>query len=53
MGAARTIAELFHFLVQRRAWFLIPVVAGLLVIGILLILAWPTPGLWGSLRSGP
>ncbi len=43
MGALRTIGELFRFLVQRRAWFLIPVVAGLLIIGILLILASATP----------
>jgi hypothetical protein len=43
MGAVRTIGELFQFLVHRRAWFLIPVVAGLLLIGLLLILASATP----------
>lgn len=43
MGVLRTIGELFRFLVHRRAWFLIPVVAGLLLIGILLILASATP----------
>jgi hypothetical protein len=43
MGAVRTIGELFHFLIQRRAWFLIPIVAGLLLIGCLLILASATP----------
>ncbi len=43
MGAVRTISELFLFLVHRRAWFLIPVVAGLLIIGILLVLASATP----------
>ena len=43
MGVLHTIAELFHFLIERRAWFLIPIVAGLLVIGALLILASATP----------
>ena len=43
MGALWTIGELFRFLVHRRAWFLIPIVAGLLMIGILLILASATP----------
>jgi hypothetical protein len=43
VGAVRTIGELFRFLIQRRAWFLIPIVAGLLVIGILLVLASATP----------
>ncbi len=43
MGAVRTISELFLFLVHRRAWFLIPVVAGLLVIAILVVLASATP----------
>lgn len=43
MGVLRTIGELFQFLVHRRAWFLVPVVAGLLLIGLLLILASATP----------
>ena len=43
MGVLQTIAELFRFLIERRAWFLIPIVAGLLVIGVLLILASATP----------
>ncbi len=43
MGALWTIGELFRFLVHRRAWFLIPIVVGLLMIGILLILASATP----------
>jgi hypothetical protein len=43
VGAVRTIGELFRFLIQRRAWFLIPIVAGLLVIGMLLVLASATP----------
>jgi hypothetical protein len=43
VGAVRTIGELFRFLIHRRAWFLIPIVAGLLVIGILLVLASATP----------
>ena len=34
MAASRTIGELFPFLTRRRAWFLIPNVAGLLTIGI-------------------
>ncbi|MFN8522504.1 MAG: DUF5989 family protein [Chloroflexota bacterium] len=43
MGVLRTITELFGFLVHRKAWFLIPIVAGLLMIGVLLILASATP----------
>ena len=43
VGFVQTIGELFHFLVQRRAWFLIPVVLGLLVIGGLIVLAAATP----------
>jgi hypothetical protein len=43
MGAVRTIGELFGFLIQRRAWFLIPIVIGLLLIGGLIILASATP----------
>jgi hypothetical protein len=39
LGFVRTIGELFHFLVQRRAWFLIPIVAGLLLLGALIMLA--------------
>jgi hypothetical protein len=39
LGFVRTIGELFHFLVQRRAWFLIPIVAGLLILGALIMLA--------------
>ena len=39
LGIVRTIGELFHFLIQRRAWFLIPIVLGLLVIGALVVLA--------------
>ena len=39
VGFVRTIGELFHFLVQRRAWFLIPIVVGLLAIGALIVLA--------------
>ena len=39
LGIVRTIGELFHFLVQRRAWFLIPIVLGLLFIGALVVLA--------------
>jgi hypothetical protein len=43
LGFVQTIAELFHFLVQRRAWFLIPIVVGLLAIGALIVLASATP----------
>lgn len=43
LGFVRTIGELFHFLVERRAWFLIPIVVGLLVIGALIVLASATP----------
>lgn len=39
LGFVRTIGELFHFLIQRRAWFLIPIVVGLLFIGALVVLA--------------
>jgi len=43
VGVIRTIGELFQFLIKRGAWFLVPVVAGLLLIGMLLILASATP----------
>jgi hypothetical protein len=39
LGFVRTIGELFTFLIQRRAWFLIPIVVGLLFIGALIVLA--------------
>ena len=39
VGFVRTIGELFTFLSQRRAWFLIPIVVGLLFIGALIVLA--------------
>ena len=43
LGFVHTIGELFHFLIQRRAWFLIPIVVGLLAIGALIVLASATP----------
>jgi hypothetical protein len=43
LGFVRTIGELFQFLVERRAWFLIPIVVGLLFIGALIVLASATP----------
>jgi len=43
VGFVRTIGELFHFLIERRAWFLIPIVVGLLAIGALIVLASATP----------
>jgi hypothetical protein len=39
----QTIVELFKFLVERRAWFLIPIVVGLLFMGALIVLATATP----------
>jgi Family of unknown function (DUF5989) len=39
VGFDRTIGELFTFLIQRRAWFLIPIVVCLLFIGALIVLA--------------
>ena len=39
LGFVQTIGELFQFLIQRRAWFLIPIVVGLLFIGALIVLA--------------
>jgi hypothetical protein len=43
LGFIRTIGELFQFLIERRAWFLIPIVVGLLFIGALIVLASATP----------
>jgi hypothetical protein len=44
LGIFRTIGELLHFLLQdRRGWFLLPIVVGLLVIGALIALASATP----------
>ena len=43
MGWVRITLELFGFLVHRRAWWMIPVVAGLLVVGLLVVLAEATP----------
>ena len=40
MGFLRTIGELLHFLLQdRRGWFLLPIVVGLLALGALIALA--------------
>jgi Family of unknown function (DUF5989) len=43
MGILRIIVELFAFLVHRRAWWMIPVVAGLLMVGLLILVAEATP----------
>jgi hypothetical protein len=43
VGFVRTIGELFQFLIEHRAWFLIPIVVGLLAIGALIVLASATP----------
>jgi len=38
----RILLELFQFLVQRRAWWMIPIV-GLLMVGLMIVLAQATP----------
>ena len=43
VGTVRIIVELFSFLVHRRAWWMIPVVAGLLMVGLLMLVAEATP----------
>ena len=43
VGTVRIIVELFAFLVHRRAWWMIPVVAGLLLVGLLILVAEATP----------
>lgn len=43
MGILRIAVELFAFLVQRRAWWMIPIVVGLLLVGVLVIVAQATP----------
>jgi len=45
VGILRIIVELFAFLVHRRAWWMSPVVAGLLMVGLLIRVAEaPPPG---------
>ena len=39
----RTVLELFTYLVHRKVWWMIPVVAGLLMVGLLIIVAEATP----------
>jgi hypothetical protein len=40
LGLLRTVGELLHFLSQdRRGWFLLPIVVGLLALGALIALA--------------
>jgi hypothetical protein len=43
VGILSTLVELFAFLVHRRAWWMIPIVAGLLMVGLLVIVAQATP----------
>jgi hypothetical protein len=43
VGILRTVAELFTFLVHSRAWWMIPIVAGLLMLGLMIIVAEATP----------
>jgi hypothetical protein len=39
----RILVELFAFMVHQRAWWMIPVVAGLLMVGLLVLVAQATP----------
>ena len=40
LGLLKTVGELLHFLTQdRRGWFLLPIVVGLLALGALIALA--------------
>jgi uncharacterized protein DUF5989 len=39
----RILIELFQFLVQQRAWWMIPIVAGLLMVGAMVVVAQATP----------
>ena len=43
MGILHVTAEPFSFLVHQRAWWMIPIVFGLLVVGLLVVLASATP----------
>jgi hypothetical protein len=43
VGILRILIELFQFLVERRAWWMIPIVAGLLMVGLMIVAAQATP----------
>jgi hypothetical protein len=43
MGVLRILLELFQFMVQRRAWWMMPIVAGLLLVGAMIVVAEATP----------
>jgi hypothetical protein len=43
VGILRILLELFQFLVARRAWWMIPIVAGLLMVGLMIVAAQATP----------
>ena len=43
MAIARITIELFQFMVQERHWWLIPIVFGLLLVGLFVLLAQATP----------
>jgi hypothetical protein len=43
VGILRILLELFQFLVERRAWWMIPIVAGLLLVGLMIVAAQATP----------
>jgi hypothetical protein len=43
LAILRITVELFSFLVHQRAWWMIPIVAGLLLVGLLVVLASATP----------
>jgi Family of unknown function (DUF5989) len=43
VGILRSVVELFAFLVHSRAWWMIPIVAGLLMLGLMIIVAEATP----------
>jgi hypothetical protein len=43
VGILRITAELFSFLVHQRAWWMMPIVAGLLLVGLLVALATASP----------
>jgi hypothetical protein len=43
VGILKITFELFGFMVERRVWWMIPIVAGLLAVGLLVIVATATP----------
>jgi hypothetical protein len=43
VGILRILLELFQFLVERRAWWMIPIVAGLLMVGLMMVVTQATP----------